>query len=137
MKNLWFAIQLTRQDDRTTGLGHRLARCRTGAATSCLLSSTILRANATCYGWNTILNFWKWKCTENWSSLIMDEWFAVCHPRRSAELSKPSQSRVLCGFWKSVRESLRERQRGESACFCEEKNRKWRLFSGSWEMALH
>ncbi len=51
-----------------------------------------------------------------------------------------AQSRVLVAFEREREKKLardRERQRGESACFCEEENRKWRLFSGSWEMALH
>ncbi len=51
------------------------------------------------------------KCTENWSSLIMDEWCAVCHPSRSAELSKPSQSRALVAFERERERKLCQRDR--------------------------
>ncbi len=48
------------------------------------------------------------------SSLIMDEWCAVCHPSRSAELSKPSQSRVLVAFESEPERKLaRETERWE------------------------
>ncbi len=118
----WFAIQLTRQDDRTTGLGHRLARCRTRAAKSCLLSSTWLRANATCYGWNyhsTIFGNGKLHRKLHRKLIFVDHGWMMCG-MSSKSLGRTFQTpshRAVC-LWllkESVRKSLRETERDREA----------------------
>jgi len=78
---------------------------------------------------------------------VMDEIpFFVDHGWMMCGMSSKSLGRTFqtlaepcaCGFWKRAWEKACNRDRKARAIVSVRKrNRKWRLFSGSWEMALH